>query len=104
MSKIVIKEDSLKKIILESIESVLKESSYDRLGNFNSESHNTDIINGVVESVSVLLRSMDKSIFNVANNKIAATDDELKNRLFILYKVLNKAHEDISNALRDFQN
>lgn len=104
MSKIVIKEDSLKKIILESIESVLKESSYDRLGNFNSESHNADIINGVVESISVLLRSIDKSIFNVGNNKIAATDDELKNRLFILYKVLNKAHEDISNALRDFQN
>ena len=104
MSKIVIKEDSLKKIILESIERVLNESSYDRLGNFNSESHNADIINGVVESVSVLLRSMDKSIFNVANNKIAATDDELKNRLFILYKVLNKAHEGISNALRDFQN
>ena len=104
MSKIVIKEDSLKKIILESIERVLNETSYDRLGNFNSESHNVDIINGVVKNISVLLRSIDKSIFNVGNNKIATTDDELKNRLFILYKVLNKAHEDISNALKNFQN
>ena len=40
----------------------------------------------------------------IISNNSYATDDELKNRLFILYKVLNKAHEDISNALRDFQN
>lgn len=101
--KIKISESKLKQIVAESVKSVLNEASYDRMGNFNSDEHNSDIVNNVSESVSKLLRAMDKSIFSVGNNRLAATDEDLKGRLFALYRVLNGAHEAISNALNEFK-
>ena len=101
--RIKISESKLKQIVAESVKSVINEASYDGMGNFNSDEHNSDIVNNVVGDVNKLLRAMDKSIFSVGNNKIAATDEDLKGRLFALYKVLNGAHEAISNALNEFK-
>ena len=90
-NKIRITENELKQIVSESVKKVLKEGSYDKNGNFDAESHNSDLRDKFVSVVETLTQSMEYAINELSYIQTSTTDENVSNKArIIINDLLNR--------------
>ena len=77
-------ENDLKKIIVETVNNLLNERSYDSYGNFDEKAHNDDLRIRLKEEVQNINESINGALSSLNNIAQMATDDEIKNRTRVI--------------------
>lgn len=82
-------ESDLHRIVKQSVNKILKESSYDSMGNFNKESHNSDTREKLTAEITKISQEMSRSIETINNvAQWAVGDEEITNRARIVINAL----------------
>ena len=79
-NKIRITESKLKQIVAESVNKVLNEASYDSNGNFDAESHDSELRERLTQEVIDLRKYLDEKLNSLNYIAMHATDDRIKTR------------------------
>ena len=89
--KIKLTESKLKQIVAESVKKVLNEASYDKNGNFDAESHNSDLKDKFVSVVETLVQSMEHAINELSYIQTSTTDENVsKKARIVINDLLNR--------------
>jgi hypothetical protein len=78
--KIRLTESKLKQIVAESVNKVLNEASYDSNGNFDAESHDSELRERLTQEVIDLRKYLDEKLNSLNYIAMHATDDRIKTR------------------------
>lgn len=90
-NKIKITENELKQIVAESVKKVLDEASYDKNGNFDAESHNSDLKDRFASVLEKLVQSMDYAINQLSNIQTSTTDENISEKArIVINDLLNR--------------
>lgn len=99
MNKIRITESKLKQIVNESVEKVLNEASYDKNGNFDAESHNSELREKLTQEVMDLRKYLDEKLDSLNYIAMHATDDRIKTRArAIMYGEIMSSSKEADRA------
>lgn len=79
-----INEKGLKSIIAESLKKVLNEASYDANGNFDAESHNSDLKDKFKSVLETLEQSISDALSELSYIQNATTDENIRNKARIV--------------------
>ena len=97
--KVRLTESDLHKIVKESVSRMLKESSYDSMGNFDQESHNNDNRERLTDELKKIGHEMSQSINTIGNiAQRAVGDEEVTKRARIVINALIDASRKIRNV------
>ena len=89
--KIKLNESRLKQIVAESVKKVLNEASYDKNGNFDAESHNSDLKDKFASVVETLVQSMEHAINELSYIQTSTTDENVsKKARIVINDLLNR--------------
>ena len=92
-------EGDIHKIVKESVNKILKESSYDSMGNFNKESNNNDVRERLKDEITKISQEMSRSMSIIDGvAKRAVGDEEIANRARIVINALMDACRKMRNA------
>lgn len=75
-----INEKRLKSIIAESLKKVVNEASYDANGNFDAESHNSDLKDKFKSVLEKLVQSMENAINELSYIQTLTTDENISRK------------------------
>jgi hypothetical protein len=90
-NKIRITESKLKQIVAESVNKVLGETSYDANGNFDGESHNSDLKDKFKSVLETLVQSMENAINELSYIQTSTTDENIsKKARIVINDLLNR--------------
>ena len=90
-NRIKITESELKQIVAESVKKVLSEASYDKNGNFDAESHNSDLKDRFASVLEELVQSMEYAINELSFIQTSATDENIsKKARIVINDLLNR--------------
>ncbi len=90
-NRIKITENELKQIVAESVKKVLDEASYDKNGNFDAESHNSDLKDRFASVLEKLVQSMEYAINELSYIQTSTTDENIsKKARIVINDLLNR--------------
>ena len=90
-NRIKITENELKQIVAESVKKVLDEASYDKNGNFDAESHNSDLKDRFASVLEKLVQSMEYAINELSYIQTSITDENIsKKARIVINDLLNR--------------
>jgi WD40 repeat protein len=91
-------ESDLHRIVKQSVSKILKESSYDSMGNFNKESNNSDVRERLTDEITKISQEMSRSMSTIDGvAKRAVGDEEITNRARIVINALIDACRKMRN-------
>lgn len=89
--KIKLTESKLKQIVDESVKKALKEASYDANGNFDAESHNSDLKDRFKSVLETLVQSMEHAVNELSYIQTSTTDENIsKKARIVINDLLNR--------------
>lgn len=92
-------ENDLHRIVKQSVNKILKESSYDSMGNFNKESNNSDVRERLTDEITKISQEMSRSMSTIDGvAKRAVGDEEITNRARIVINALMDACRKMRNV------
>ena len=92
-------ESDLHRIVKQSVNKMLKESSYDSMGNFNKESNNSDVRERLTDEITKISQEMSRSMSTIDGvAKRAVGDEEITNRARIVINALMDACRKMRNV------
>ena len=92
-------ESDLHRIVKQSVNKILKESSYDSMGNFDKESSNNDIRERLTDEITKISQEMSRSMSTIDGvAKRAVGDEEITNRARIVINALMDACRKMRNV------
>ena len=92
-------ESDLHRIVKQSVNKILKESSYDSMGNFNKESNNSDVRERLTDEITKISQEMSRSMSTIDGvAKRAVGDEEITNRARIVINALIDACRKMRNV------
>jgi hypothetical protein len=84
-------ENELKQIVTESVKKVLDEASYDKNGNFDAESHNSDLKDRFKSVLETLVQSMEHAINDLSFIQSSTTDENISRKArIVINDLLNR--------------
>ena len=96
-------ESDLHRIVKQSVNKILKESSYDSMGNFNKESNNSDVRERLTDEITKISQEMSRSMSTIDGvAKRAVGDEEIANRARIVINALMDACRIMRNVTQLF--
>lgn len=78
--------------------SILSESSYDSMGNFDAESHNADLREQLADEVRNFNESLNDTMDTLDRIAQSATGDEIKRRVRVILNALLQAGRDMRDV------
>lgn len=91
MVKIQITENDIKQMVNESVKKVLGEASYDTNGNFDAESHNSDLKDRFKSVLETLVQSMEQAINDLSFIQTSTTDENISRKArIVINDLLNR--------------
>ena len=92
-------ESDLHRIVKQSVNKILKESSYDSMGNFDKESSNNDIRERLTDEITKISQEISRSMSTIDGiAKRAVGDEEITNRARIVINALIDACRKMRNV------
>ena len=92
-------EGDLRRIVKQSVNKILKESSYDSMGNFNKELNNSDVREKLTDEITKISQEMSQSMSIIDGvAKRAVGDEEITKRARIVINALMGACREIRNV------
>ena len=92
-------ESDLHRIVKQSVNKILKESSYDSMGNFDKESNNNDVRERLTDEITKIGQEMSRSMSIIDGiAKRAVGDEEVTNRARIVINALIDACRKMRNV------
>lgn len=91
-------ESKLKQIVAESVNKVLNETSYDSNGNFDAESHNSELRERLTQEVIDLRKYLDEKLNSLNYIAMHATDDRIKTRARAIMGEIMSSTEEADRA------
>lgn len=98
-----INESQLAQIVRESVKNVLKESSYDNLGNFDATSHNNELRDRLKQEVEKIDKFHSDTLFALSHIQTSTTDNEISERARIIINAIlaaNRMMGEVTSLIR----
>lgn len=92
------KKELVERIVNRAVKNILNESSYDSMGNFDTESHNADLREQLADEVRNFNESLNDTMDTLDRIAQSATDDEIKRRVRVILNALLQAGRDMRDV------